>query len=674
MPLPWFLCRPILTLTALSAAAPACSTPTAPTGPEATDRAATGPHHPPPTVRLAPHRFVTEAGDEVDAELGHLTVPERRGRPHGRDLELTFVRFPALPGASGPPIVYLAGGPGGSGIDAARGPRFAMFNALRAVGDVIALDQRGTGQSNAIPWCAAPRPWPLEVPAVRPVYTAWLQGLARHCAAWWRTQGVDLGGYTTVESADDLDDLRRALGAERLHLIGISYGTHLAMAAMRRHGAHLGRIVLASAEGPDDTIKRPQLTEAFLRRVLTADEHAALGQALARLAAAPARASFVDPRSATVGEVVTISKLDLQRVVGYLIKNPSSQRSCARGCRPSRRATSRPARAPLVEAASEAEGMRGMPEAMDAASGVSRARQAQVRREAPGTLLEDTLNYPGLDAGRGRSASPISATTFARPLRSDVPTLLLSGDRDGRTYVESHRELAATLARADPRRSSRALATICSWRRPRWSRASSRSWAGARSLPRRSSSRRDPRDRRGSVADRRLDQLGVGDHVEGDVAQRIDRRDRVAVGVAGGGQREGLAGGLAGVRVLEEERLGHPEVEGGPHRVASAGPVGVEGRAPAAAADVLGAAVRARRRALGPGRVTRVLDEVADRALLEGVQVDDRLVALAPVHVLEELRDRDRRQDPDDRHDDHQLDQREASAMVGEGRRWGVHF
>lgn len=446
MPLPWFLCRPILTLTALSAAAPACSTPTAPTGPEATDRAATGPHHPPPTVRLAPHRFVTEAGDEVDAELGHLTVPERRGRPHGRDLELTFVRFPALPGASGPPIVYLAGGPGGSGIDAARGPRFAMFNALRAVGDVIALDQRGTGQSNAIPWCAAPRPWPLEVPAVRPVYTAWLQGLARHCAAWWRTQGVDLGGYTTVESADDLDDLRRALGAERLHLIGISYGTHLAMAAMRRHGAHLGRVVLASAEGPDDTIKRPQLTEAFLRRVLTADEHAALGQALARLAAAPARASFVDPRSGQ-SVVVTISKLDLQRVVGYLIKNPSTLR-LLRAWLPALAAGEVSALAPIVaQAASEAQGMRGMPEAMDAASGASRARQAQVRREAPGTLLEDTLNYPGLALAEALGV-PDLGDDFRAPLDSAIPTLLLSGTLDGRTYVESHRELAATLGRS----------------------------------------------------------------------------------------------------------------------------------------------------------------------------------------------------------------------------------
>ena len=49
------------------------------------------------------------------------------------------------------------------------------------------------------------------------------------------SSGVSPSGYTTVQSADDLEDLRRALGARKIDLWGISYGTHLAMAAMRRH-------------------------------------------------------------------------------------------------------------------------------------------------------------------------------------------------------------------------------------------------------------------------------------------------------------------------------------------------------------------------------------------------------------------------------------------------------
>ncbi len=413
--------------------------PVAAPAPAATTTAARG-------LRLEPFRFESAAGDVVDAELGHLAVPEHRRAPASRTVPLAFVRFRATTATPGPPIVYLAGGPGGSGIDAAGGPRFALFMALRAVGDVIALDQRGTGRSNAIPPCDAPTPWPLDRPTTRAGYTAWLADTARHCAAWWRARGVDLDGYDTVESADDLEALRQALGAPSLRLVGISYGTHLAMAAMRRHGAHLDRVVLASAEGPDEMIKLPGQTQAFLERTFADAERAALRAALQRLDAAPARVDVTDPRTGARAKLA-ISKLDLQLVVGYMIKNPSSQRTLAMLLPALAQGDFTLLAPPLLEAAQQATVMRGMPEAMDAASGVSAARRARIAAEAPGTLLEDTLNFPGVAL-----AEPLGVTDlgdeFRAPLRSDVPTLLLSGDRDGRTYVDSHRALAAGLTRA----------------------------------------------------------------------------------------------------------------------------------------------------------------------------------------------------------------------------------
>jgi pimeloyl-ACP methyl ester carboxylesterase len=58
-------------------------------------------------------------------------------------IELAFVRFKSTAKNPGPPIVYLAGGSGGSGIGAARGSRFPLFMALREIADVIAFDQSG---------------------------------------------------------------------------------------------------------------------------------------------------------------------------------------------------------------------------------------------------------------------------------------------------------------------------------------------------------------------------------------------------------------------------------------------------------------------------------------------------------------------------------------------------
>ena len=92
-------------------------------------------------------RTLTIQGKEVRAELGRLYVPERHSNPGGKLIELAFVRFPSKAENPGPPIVYLAGGPGSPGILIARTARFSVFWALTEVADVIALDQRGTGMT-----------------------------------------------------------------------------------------------------------------------------------------------------------------------------------------------------------------------------------------------------------------------------------------------------------------------------------------------------------------------------------------------------------------------------------------------------------------------------------------------------------------------------------------------
>ncbi|MGH2602087.1 MAG: hypothetical protein ACRDJ9_22205, partial [Dehalococcoidia bacterium] len=91
----------------------------------------------------------TDDSERVPAELGRLLVPENRRNPGSRLIELAFARLRSIGERPGPPIIFLAGGPGGSGIESARWPqRFPWFMALRVAGDVILLDQRGIGLSN----------------------------------------------------------------------------------------------------------------------------------------------------------------------------------------------------------------------------------------------------------------------------------------------------------------------------------------------------------------------------------------------------------------------------------------------------------------------------------------------------------------------------------------------
>ena len=83
----------------------------------------------------------------------------------------------------------------------------------------------------------------------------------------WAAEGVDPLAYNTNESADDIDALRRALGAEKIRLWGTSYGTHLAFATIRRHERQIERAGLLGVEGPDHTLKLPTQIQAALEEV-----------------------------------------------------------------------------------------------------------------------------------------------------------------------------------------------------------------------------------------------------------------------------------------------------------------------------------------------------------------------------------------------------------------------
>src|SRR3546814_6599939 len=86
-------------------------------------------------ITIAPYDFKADDGTVVEAERGKFDVPQHHAEPDGATFTLHFVRFPSTNPNPGSPIVYLAGGPGGSGISAAEGPRFELFMALREVAD-----------------------------------------------------------------------------------------------------------------------------------------------------------------------------------------------------------------------------------------------------------------------------------------------------------------------------------------------------------------------------------------------------------------------------------------------------------------------------------------------------------------------------------------------------------
>ena len=398
---------------------------------------------PPPALTVEPTTFTADDGRTVAAEIGRFRVPENRDRPDGRTIGLAFVRFPSTSPTPGPPIVYLAGGPGGAGTDAASGTRFDLFQALRSVADVVAFDQRGTGLSDRVPDCPFETDVPLDRPVDRDAQAAAMAETTRQCAAHWRRLGVDLAAYHTEASADDLDALRQALGADRVSLWAISYGTHLALSAIRRHPGAVARAVLAGVEGPDHTLKLPSHQQALLEQVAArhAAEHPDAPPFLADVEAVLDALRQSPAVVEVAGGTVAVGAFDVQALAANMLGGPETSMQLP-AMFAAMRAGDFSAVAPWVVWTKGPRGVDAMSAAVDAASGASLWRRARIASEARQTLLGDAINFPA-PAQAEALGVPDLGPTFRTPVVSDVPVLFVSGTLDGRTPVANADEVAA---------------------------------------------------------------------------------------------------------------------------------------------------------------------------------------------------------------------------------------
>lgn len=400
-------------------------------------------------LKIKPYTFENDKKEKVDAEFGTLFVPENRSHPESNLIELAFVRFKSTAKNPGPPIVYLAGGPGGSGIFAARGSRFPLFMALREIGDVIAYDQRGTGFSKPNLGCFDRFALPLDVAPTREAAIKELSKNAGSCKTYWRDiQRVDLTGYNTNESADDLEDLRKALRVNQISLWSISYGTHLAFATMRRHPKSIDRAILAGTEGPDHTYKLPSNIQKHLEdlaALIKADPEIGkeipdflglMKSVFDRLDAQPETVEITDPRTKLKVKVI-VNKFVLQFIVANNIGTMATARFPALFYRASKGDFTNPAQVWLNQSRSDIGS--AMSYMMDCASGQTAARREQIAREAGQTLLGDFSNFPFPDVCEEWTA-PDVGDAFRAPLRSDIPVLFISGTLDARTPVSNAEE------------------------------------------------------------------------------------------------------------------------------------------------------------------------------------------------------------------------------------------
>lgn len=398
----------------------------------------------PGALAWEPYTLETFDGGKHAAELGRLWLPEDRTKSAGPLIQMAVVRLRATTREPGPPILFLAGGPGIPATGMGRVPvYYSLFERLRSVADVLLLDMRGTGLSSPNLEWRDERPLPVDVFTSERSALREITRRARACADHWRARGVDLNSYNSLAVAEDIDALRRALGQERLSLLGFSYGTEAALTLLRRHPSRVERVVLAGTRGPDHVLHLPAAKDLLLKKIahLAAAQPGLdpplpdlTGTVLALLARLKEQPMSVTVTHRPTGQRVTlrVGKFGVQAVLARLLGDgralpllPALVSSLSRGDTTLLAGQMDPLYNGFTS-------LSGMNLAVNAASGWSREREARVRREAKDAVLGGIDQFSQREIRRLLGVTDIGLALRA-PLWSPAPALFLTGSLDGTT-------------------------------------------------------------------------------------------------------------------------------------------------------------------------------------------------------------------------------------------------
>lgn len=387
----------------------------------------------------------------VAARCGTLRVPIDRDHPKEGSIDLKVAIVPALNRRSTlAPLFLLAGGPGQSAmrVYVALSSAFARINRNH---DIVLLDQRGTGTSN-LQSCVYPEDWQEPADALPALRKATEDCLAK--------LGPLVRFYTTSVAIRDLDDVRVALGFDRIDLYGGSYGTRVAEQYMRRHPEHVHAVILDGVIYPQQAIgaETPQDAERALNlivaRCLQAPDCAAvypelqdeLKALLRQFGPQKVMVTIDDPNSGLPLEIEFNRRLldTALRLLSYSSMQasllPALIHEAAHGkLRPLAAQSVMNVRQLADQLANGMQYSVICSEDEPLLAGVDRTAMAKTYQ---GTDMVDGLHAICALWPRG----PVDADLHA-PLHSDIPTLLLSGEADPVTPPVDAERAAAGLSR-----------------------------------------------------------------------------------------------------------------------------------------------------------------------------------------------------------------------------------
>ena len=191
------------------------------------------------SISLEDCALTSPVGRQVDARCGNLIVPEDRSNPTGRQIRLNIAIVPAIKREPEPDALFLlAGGPGQSAVETFPA-MITLLSNIHQDRDIVLVDQRGTGESNPLQ-CLGPEDEALTDEQA----LAKLKSCPEHLDA-------DLRFYTTEIAMTDLDEIREALGYDLVNIYGASYGSRAALTYLRMFPQHVRTVTLDAVVNPE---------------------------------------------------------------------------------------------------------------------------------------------------------------------------------------------------------------------------------------------------------------------------------------------------------------------------------------------------------------------------------------------------------------------------------------
>lgn len=190
------------------------------------------------------------------ARCGYVTLPQDYADPTGSKVGIYYTQIQSRGAAPQPdPLVYLVGGPGSSGSQLLQISFEKYLRAFASDRDIIVIDQRGTGLSNPPLYCREALIRLDEIlQSPHADYAELVLEILTACHRRLAAKGVRFDTFHSENISRDVVNVLLSLGYEQWNLVGVSYGSRLALTMMRDHPQYLRSVILDSVYPPQADI------------------------------------------------------------------------------------------------------------------------------------------------------------------------------------------------------------------------------------------------------------------------------------------------------------------------------------------------------------------------------------------------------------------------------------